>query len=469
MTETVYAIRDINNVVVAEHVRIDDANGEKRYIWRLPGQTKWGLQGLRTTDLPLYRIAELSNQDTAVILVEGERACDALWNIEYISVATVCGASATPSDQSLAAITVNRVYLFPDNDEVGRQHMTRIAQKLLALGHEVRMIDSSSLPEHGDAVEAVQFGLIDKLLEGSQPVALAATTVKKQQEAAVKIDANNATQLYQKEVERTIASLQSGKPLALSWGFPTLDKLTGGLRPGLFCAHGEPGSGKSLFALQVASRSPAIYVSAEMSALELLRRLVAHVTQTDKQQVMSGYETEQNEMRKLQQTLAIAKDLQLVDASSSVYKAQHLSDDILKLKQTHEHVLVVIDSLHSWALPLAEEGSSEYEAINGAMVALRAISSKHQVPILFLAERNRSSMKQGGLSAVAGSRKAEYGADMVMSLDWDQQSNPEGGLELTNDAPREVVLRILKNRFGAPGAEIHMMADLAYQTFSEVY
>ena len=64
-------------------------------------------------------------------------------------------------------------------------------------------------------------------------------------------------------------------------GLPTLDKNLGGrVAPGLSVIYGGPGIGKTAFALQTAATCgfPALYVSCEMSALELLRRIIARVT-----------------------------------------------------------------------------------------------------------------------------------------------------------------------------------------------
>lgn len=72
-----------------------------------------------------------------------------------------------------------------------------------------------------------------------------------------------------------------GRPLGPVTGFSKLDSmLSGSLMPGLHILHGKPGSTKSAFALTIATQCqvPALFVSCEMGAVELLRRLIARHT-----------------------------------------------------------------------------------------------------------------------------------------------------------------------------------------------
>jgi len=54
--------------------------------------------------------------------------------------------------------------------------------------------------------------------------------------------------------------------------------------------HGQPGTGKTAFALQVAAQCgfPCLYVTCEMAPLELLRRHTARVTRTYLNRFKSG-------------------------------------------------------------------------------------------------------------------------------------------------------------------------------------
>jgi hypothetical protein len=132
---------------VATHHRVDYSDGTKR-MW-------WEPRGVKPSEL-LYAPEGLSDLDAALI-VEGETAADAAagWAIAAV-FGTVCGAGSTPSDALLQPIATRyqRIFLWPDNDDVGRSHVQKIGARLLALGaKEVRWIDWSGAPSGGDAAD----------------------------------------------------------------------------------------------------------------------------------------------------------------------------------------------------------------------------------------------------------------------------------------------------------------------------
>lgn len=139
---TVYPIIDTRGVVIAEHVRVDLPTGKRMY-WQLPGcDPRDGLGGLSTSDLPLYnwhRNAYLTIGQT-VVVTEGEPACDALRWMEVAALGTVTGASSTPGEDALSPLLPFDVVLWPDHDEPGEQHMTRVAAALIRLGGRARRL-----------------------------------------------------------------------------------------------------------------------------------------------------------------------------------------------------------------------------------------------------------------------------------------------------------------------------------------
>jgi 5S rRNA maturation endonuclease (ribonuclease M5) len=141
-----HELRDADGGLLARH--------ERKGRWMLP-DGRIGLQGASPKDL-LYGVEFL--RDAAgrnVVLVEGEKAADALRPVGFVAVATVCGAGTTPSLAALEPLRGFSIYLWPDNDDQGRAHMRRIAALLRELGCTVFVIDWSEAPEHGDAADLV--------------------------------------------------------------------------------------------------------------------------------------------------------------------------------------------------------------------------------------------------------------------------------------------------------------------------
>ena len=122
------------------------------------------------------------------------------------------------------------------------------------------------------------------------------------------------------------------------------------------------------------------------------------------------------------------------------------------------HLLLVIDSVHSWA-EAAPTDVDEYTALNDGLASLRRIARNLQCPVLAIAERNRAKMSAGGLDASAGSRRFEYGAESVLALNREKDEGADGEAKIT--------LTIEKNRNGASGKRLPLLFNGALQRFSE--
>lgn len=173
MPIVVYELRDATGILVAFHDRHDQPDGSKRFAWRRPDGTA-GLRGVPLVDLPLYGIDRLDGLATTVVLVEGEKCAEALWSLEIPAVATVTGAATVPSAAVLTELTGRRVYLWPDNDDVGHKHMERVAAGLVGIAADVRAVTWPDAPEHGDAADFLAAGGtredVDALVNGALPL-----------------------------------------------------------------------------------------------------------------------------------------------------------------------------------------------------------------------------------------------------------------------------------------------------------
>ena len=156
--ETVYESRDLMGVLWAEHIRREHADGSKSFGWRRNGKPALG--DIKLVDLPLYGIRRLAFHDPgaagAVVVTEGEKAADSLWDRGIPAVGTMTGASVVPALKVLILLAPWFVYLWPDNDAPGRKHMDGIAR---VLAYQTItwpfMVHWAEAPEHGDAADYV--------------------------------------------------------------------------------------------------------------------------------------------------------------------------------------------------------------------------------------------------------------------------------------------------------------------------
>jgi len=163
-----YEIRDLDGELKATHLRHEYSDGSKSMPWE-PVGTKPAL-------LPFYGINRTadSSEGEAVIVCEGEKAGDSLWDRGILAVSTVIGAGLNkpiPCDESLKPLLPFKVYLWPDNDDIGFDHMERLGKRLRDLGaREVFRIKWKEAPPKGDAADFE--GDVDLLLDSAEPFAL---------------------------------------------------------------------------------------------------------------------------------------------------------------------------------------------------------------------------------------------------------------------------------------------------------
>ena len=151
-----------------------DASGEPIY-WRIrlkhPDGRKW-IRPMRRTadgafeigeppaspaDKVLYNLHRLADDPAALVLiVEGEKAADALVKLGII--ATTSGGAQSAAASDWGPLQGRSVLIWPDHDEPGAQYGRDVADKLTALGCGVRILDVAALdlPPKADAVEWLQ-------------------------------------------------------------------------------------------------------------------------------------------------------------------------------------------------------------------------------------------------------------------------------------------------------------------------
>lgn len=257
---------------------------------------------------------------------------------------------------------------------------------------------------------------------------------------------------------------RTGTPPGPVTGLAKIDRELGGaLPPGLHIVHARPGAGKTAFCLQAAAECgcPAVVASFEMGRLELSRRITARVTGTYLGRLKSGELTPTASLALFQRAAAACPDLWLLDATRAYLSATALKERAEAARGDSKHLLLVVDSLHSWA-DGGQGEASEYDTLNAHLAKLRALANGLNCAVLAVAERNRLAMKDGGLSAGAGTRKLEYGAESV----WDLKRDPEEKEDAEGEVP--VTLIFAKNRNGAAGKPVELRFCGRLQRFREV-
>ena len=255
-----------------------------------------------------------------------------------------------------------------------------------------------------------------------------------------------------------------GKPVAPQLPTGKLnDILSGGLAIGLTVLHGAPGAGKSAFAWQTACECgcPALVVTAELPATELLLRLTARVTKTPRQRLLVMPREQLAAL--LQQAIHSCPHVGIVDLTRYVppqngdgeeqrtlwHMLAEFAEALVEYnasKVQAPYPLLVVDSVHTVARLAGAPDVREYDRLSDALTSLDTIARHFGVAVLGVAERNREAMQGGGITAAAGHRLFEYIAEAMLSLDVERGSDQKP-VRRADDAVK-LTLRVLKNRNG---------------------
>ena len=241
----------------------------------------------------------------------------------------------------------------------------------------------------------------------------------------------------------------------LPTGIPALDKMLGGLNPGLYLLAARPSMGKTAIALQIASsvaaaRHPVMFFTLEMSPQQITQRIVCSWAGVSQLALERG-QLDTEAFGRFAEAAAEVSEWPLsvhtrnVTAGSVRAKAQRqqLQGDVS---------LVVVDYLG--LMSDGSDGGTESRSLELGSIArnLLLVAKDLEVPILSIHQLNRSvenrSDKRPLLADLRGSGQLEEHADVVLMPYRDGYYYP--GSERANIM--EIWVR--KNRLGGPSGTV---------------
>lgn len=243
---TEYTIRDRAGEAQAIHVRNDMSDGGKRMSWKLPDGSL-GLRGRPTGSLPLYMAHGLDRwpSNEPVLLVEGEKAAQALVRAGFPAVGTVTGASGRPSDEVLRDLEGRVVHCWPDADQQGRAHMLDIAHRLDDIAAVGWIEPPPDAPKGWDAADLLSepdgIARVRQMIRGSSAVIPDLPTTTDAPEAPEGVAGPRT--------DRTLLRLADVIPERVTWLWK--DRIPMGK---VTVVDGDPGQGKSTMTLDLAAR-----------------------------------------------------------------------------------------------------------------------------------------------------------------------------------------------------------------------
>lgn len=154
--ETVYAYTDEQGQPLFEVVR----KPGKQFRQRVPDRStlsgyRWSLGNIRRVLFRLPEVIDAVADGHEVWVTEGEKDCEIVRS-RHVCATTNPGGAGKWRDEYAASLAEAHVTVWADADEVGRQHARQVRESLLAVGAEVRIVESA----HGkDAHDHLIHGL----------------------------------------------------------------------------------------------------------------------------------------------------------------------------------------------------------------------------------------------------------------------------------------------------------------------
>ena len=237
-----------------------------------------------------------------------------------------------------------------------------------------------------------------------------------------------SVQSSQDVLQRTIrqieeASKNAGAFNGVPSGFMALDRITLGWQPSdLIIVAARPSMGKTAFVLSMA-RNMAVehengvaFFSLEMSATQLMMRLVVAETGLRSEDIRSGRLTPE-QWRHLENSVKPLAAAQLFIDDTPALSVFEFRSKARRLKRHNDIKIIIIDYLQLMTGTQDSKGNREQEV---AFISrtLKAIAKELNVPIIALSQLNRSAEARGGskrpqLSDLRESGAIEQDADIV--------------------------------------------------------
>jgi replicative DNA helicase len=213
-------------------------------------------------------------------------------------------------------------------------------------------------------------------------------------------------------------------------GFLELDEPLSGLnKESLIILAARPSIGKSAFSLQVAANVakrnvPVLYISPEMSKLQLTKRLLSMQSGVPYSSIMSRKKLSDSDMKDLKEADDKIRTIPLVIDDSSEQTITDVRLKARRMQATGGLGLVIIDYLQ-----LLCEGDDSKENVTKISKGLKSIAKDLCIPVWAVSQLSRSIVYRDSqrptLSDLRGSGQIEQDADVCMFLWFPKKKDPE--------------------------------------------
>lgn len=229
------------------------------------------------------------------------------------------------------------------------------------------------------------------------------------------------------------ASERRSQVTGIPSGFYELDKRTAGFQPSnLILIAARPAMGKTAFVLNIAEyvaikkEIPVAIFSLEMSAEELVKRIISMNSRVKAQNLRTGELQDDEWNSVIDSTISLSGSKLIIDDTGGLSIGEFRSK-CRKYKLEHDIQMVIIDYLQ--LMSGGKKIESRQQEISEISRSLKNLAMELQIPVIALSQLNRSVEqrpdKRPGLADLRESGAIEQDADIVMFLYRDEYYNKD--------------------------------------------
>ncbi|MES2135231.1 MAG: replicative DNA helicase [Patescibacteria group bacterium] len=252
-------------------------------------------------------------------------------------------------------------------------------------------------------------------------------------------------------------------------GFDALDNMLAGFqRSDLIILAARPSAGKTAFALDIARQTaikhgtPVGIFSLEMSAQQLVDRMLAAEARVDAWKLRTGKISTDEEFERIRDAMGRLSKAPIHIDDQPATNVLGMRSAARRLKREHGIGLLVVDYLQLMSPTSARSSDSMVQQVTEISRSLKTLARELDVPVLALSQLSRAIEQRRGrprLSDLRDSGSIEQDADVVMFIHNEDRYND-------NKEERSNVTEILieKHRNGRTG-KIDLFFDVERATF----
>lgn len=280
------------------------------------------------------------------------------------------------------------------------------------------------------------------------------------------------SQMAQAECSR-FADMKDGETTGIPSGWPDLDKITDGFRPGeMALIAARPSAGKTAMALNIVQyvsqrlKIPVGVFSIEMMNIALAKRLMSAGGRVN---VRHARTWNAADIARARQAAMDLEDAQIFVDDTSGLDIRELKARARRMVTKHGAKLIVVDYLQLVHGSDTHRSANREREVAEVSMGMKAMAKELQIPVIVLVQLNRESDKENRrpkLSDMRDSGQIEQDADLVGML-----YRPKDESKSENDQEKPIYpvnLYIAKQRDGQAGGDVKFMLNAGHQRFEQV-